>query len=219
MTRALVPLLAILLLGGACAAPIPANAQRKTETRPMSDSPAQLEAEVQKALAEYDRTRAAAALQATVDALVREDGAPPADPASGLAMGKTRLRLWVEVLARFGRDIEPWFDPTHPPPASVAPPEIDGAQMMPGTKPSDIKDPAIRAAYEAKIAENARRVQAFTAMFRLHAIRGATLGRAGESLRDARDLLLLPAAEIAAGLADRRIAAADRAAVLAAVGN
>lgn len=213
------PLLAILLLGGACAPSIPANAQRKTETRPMSDSPAQLEAEVQKALAEYDRTRAPAALQATVDALVRDDGAPPADPATGLAMGRARLRLWVEVLARFGRDIEPWFDPAHPPPASVAPPEIDGAQMMPGTKPSDIKDPAIRAAYEAKIAENARRVQAFTAMFRLHAIHGATVERAAASLRDARDTLGLPVAEIEVALADARIAAPDRAAVAAGLGG
>lgn len=214
MTRALVPLLAVFLLAGADASAPPANAQPKMETKPMSDSTAAaIEAEVRKALAEYDASHAVATLQAASDALAREDGAVPPDPAQALALARMQLGLWVEILARFKDGVEPWFDPDNPPATAVAPPIIDGAQMMPGTPPSAIKDPKQRAEYEAKIAENKRRVAAFTAMFRLHAIRATTVEKAAESLRNARDLLGLPAAEIATALAAGRLAAADRTAL------
>jgi hypothetical protein len=220
LTRTLAPLLLVLVLAGACSPAGTAHAQRpaspqrpaiaqRTETKPMSDTTA-VEAEVRKALAEYDASRAASSLQAAADALVREDGVVPPEPGQALALARMQLGLWVEILGRFGRDLEPWFDPDNPPATAVAPPEIDGAQMMPGTPPSAIKDAKIRAEYEARIAENKRRVQAYTAMFRLHAIHGTTLDQAAASLRNARDVLGLPAAEIETALADRRIAAADR---------
>jgi len=213
LTRAIPPLLAVLLLAGACASAPPANAQPKMETKPMSGTAAAIEAEVRKALAEYDSSHAVSTLQAASDALAREDGSVPPDPTQALVLARMQLNLWVEILGRFKDGVEPWFDPDNPPPTAVAPPEIDGAQMMPGTPPSEIKDARIRADYEARIAENKRRVAAFTAMFRLHAIRATTVEKAAGSLRDARDLLGLPATEIATALAAGRLAAPDRAAL------
>ena len=207
----------LLLLVVAAIPSVPAHAQTRaprSESRPMSDA---IQAEVAAALAAYDKTPSADALQQAADALVRDDGVPPADPAQGLALARVQLALWMQIFARLQRDVAADFDPARPPPVSVAPPEIDGAQLMPGTKPADIKDPVARAKYEALIAENARRVQLFTAAIRLDAIRPAMRARAADSLRNARDLLGLPAAEIAAALAAAAIAPTDRAALQAAL--
>jgi hypothetical protein len=185
----------------------------------MSDqaSPSALERDVNSALATYDRTRSADALRDAVDAVAREDGTVPADPAAALAMGRMRLRLWIAVLSRFARDLDPDFDPAHPPPTSIAPPEINGEQMMPGTKPEDIADPKTRRAYEAAVAKNNERVKNFAAMYRLSQIHATTVERAAGSLRNARDTLGMPTAEIAATLRKSAIAAPDKSALVAAV--
>jgi hypothetical protein len=208
-----------LLLTAATAMPLPLHAQRSTEIKPMSDqaSPAALEHDVNAALAEYDRTRTAEALRDAVDILVRDDGTVPNDPASAATQAQAELRLWIALLSRFHRDLDPKFDPAQPPPTSVAPPEINGEQMLPGTKPDDIADPNIRKQYEAAIAANAARVKNFTAMFKLSAIHPTTIERAIASLRNARDTLGLPAAEIAAAVQKADIAVADKTALLAGV--
>lgn len=187
----------------------------------MSDptEPAALAGDVAAALAEYDRSRAPEALRHAADVLVRDDGAVPDDPAAALAQGRERLALWLTVLARFHRDLDPAFDPSEPPSRTVTAPVINGEQVPPWIGPEDLKDPAERKQFEDAIAATRQRVEQFTAMFKLDSIHKKVVGRAIESLRNARETLGLPAADIAAALARAELLAADREALRAAAGD
>lgn len=172
-------------------------------------------AEVAAALATYDTSRAPEALQAAADQIVREDGTVPPDPAAALQQGRERLRLWLDLFARLRRDLDPDFDPDHPPSLTVAPPKIGGAQLPPGVGPDDIADPAARKKYEEEIAKNSRRIEGFKAQFKLYQVHRTLLERAVDSLKNARDTLSLPGAEIAAAIRGADLLPSDRDALLA----
>jgi hypothetical protein len=173
--------------------------------------------EVASALGEYDKTRRAESLRRAADAAVREDGNPPADPATAPTEARERIRMWIDILSRFKRDLDPNFDPSHPPSQAVQAPVVHGQRVMPLRKPSDIKDPEERAALENAIAERDTRVQRFEAMATLAAVHDVILEKAEHSLVNARDLLGISAAEIDAALADSDIAPDDRKALHAAI--
>lgn len=185
----------------------------------MSDTAASspIEADVAAALAEYDRTRAPEALRNAADQLVRDDGAVPDDPGKALPQARARLRLWIAVLSRFKRDLDPNFDPANPPPWKAPAIIINGEPLPPWFKPEDLKDPAQRKQYDDAVAENARRVAQFSAMFKLNAIHDAMTEHAIASLCNARDTLGLPASEIVSTLQKADLAPRDKAALSAGV--
>jgi hypothetical protein len=188
------------------------HAQQRPETKKMSQSAAQtpLEKDVGAALADYDKTRSADALQHAADQVVREDGVAPDDPAASAAEAHVRLRLWMSVLGRFKRDVDPKFDPTHPPPLTVAPPKVGNTQFPPGIRPSDIKDAEVRKKYEAAIDENERRVDGYKQQSKLREMHARVVQSALGSLRDVRDTLGMPAPDIIAALQKADILAADK---------
>ena len=208
-----------LLLIAAPVMSVPAQAQSTTETKPMSQTSASstIEADVTAALAAYDRTRAPDALRDAADQLVRDDGVVPDDPAAALQQGRTRLRLWVAVLSRFKRDLDPDFDPANPPSSRQPALVINGQEQPPWVEPKDLKDPAERKQAEDQIAAHDRRVDQFSGMFRLDAVHKSVMARAIDSLRNARDTLRLPAAEIAATVQKADLAPRDKTALVAAV--
>ncbi len=184
----------------------------------MSDStaPSSLANEVGDALAVYDRTHAPDDLRHAGDVLVRDDGDVPPDPATALTRGFERLHLWLDVFARFHRDLPADFDPKHPPSRTITAPVIDGEQVPPWVGPEDIKDPVARKQFEDAIKANDLRVAQFTLLFKLSAVHAAMVERAVASLRDARATLGLPAADIAAALDGADMSGDDRAALRAA---
>ena len=173
-------------------------------------SASKIEPAVATPLASYDASHDVAALQDATDAAAREDGEALPDPAAALARARLRVANWTAILARFKRDLDPDFDPDHPPPLTVEPPEVGGVQYPPGVRPSDIKDPKARREYETAIANNSERVQRFSAAVKLREAHEAILERAAESLRDAHETLALPVAELAAALDKADILPADR---------
>jgi hypothetical protein len=200
-----------LLLSLAIALPASVHAQQRPETKKVSQSvQTPLEKDVTAALADYDKRRSPDALQNAADQVVREDGVTPADSASGAAEAHVRLRLWMAVLGRFKRDLDPKFDPAHPPPLTVAPPKVGNAQFPPGVRPSDIKDAAARKQYEEAMKENDRRVEQYKQQSKLHEMHARIVQSAVNSLRDVRDTLGVAVAEIMATLQKADIIAADK---------
>lgn len=161
-------------------------------------------------LGQYDKTRSPALLQEASDAISQEDGAAPADPAEAPHIGEHRIALWLDLLARFKRDIDPAFDPDHAPTQSVMPPEINGMQLPPGVAPSAISDPALRRQYEHDIATNKTRIGQFTVQNKLHEIHAAVLDRASASIAGIHEKLGLSPEEIKTALAKGDILPADR---------
>jgi hypothetical protein len=215
----LIPLwfMAVLTIA-AFAMPQPVHAQTGTGTKTMSQSTtAALEPDVKAALQQYDRTKDPEALRNAADQLVREDGVVPDDPTAALQQARTRLQLWIAVFARFKRDLPADFDPANPPPWKAPAPIINGQPLPPWIEPKDLKDPAERKQAEDQLAAHDRRVQEFNRMFKLDQIHKTMVERAIDSLRNARDTLGLPAAEITGTLATAEIAPRDRTALSAGV--
>ena len=206
------PRFLILLLIAAPVTSLPAHAQSTTETKPMSQTSASttIEADVNAALAVYDRTRAPDALRNAADQLVRDDGVVPEDPAAALRQARARLRLWITVLSRFKRDLDPDFDPANPPSSRQPALVINGQEQPPWVEPKDLKEPAERKQAEDQIAAHNRRVAQFSGMFRLDAVHKTIMARAIDSLRNARDTLGLTAAEITAAVQKADIAPRDK---------
>jgi hypothetical protein len=200
-----------LLLSLVIALPASVHSQQRPETKKVSQSvQTPLEKDVTAALADYDKTRSPDALQHAADQVVREDGVAPADPAAGPAEAHVRLRLWMAVLGRFKRDLDPKFDPAHPPSMTVAPPKVGNAQFPPGVRPGDIKDPEARKKYEAAVKENERRVEQYKQQSKLHQMHATVVQSAVTSLRDVRDTLGMAVADITAALQKADILAADK---------
>jgi hypothetical protein len=200
-----------LLLSLAFAVPVSVHAQQRPETKKVSQTAqTPLEKDVGAALADYDKTHAPDALQHAADLVIREDGVAPANALAGVAQAEVRVRLWMAVLGRFKRDLDPKYDPSHPPPMTVAPPKVGNAQLPPGVKPSDIKDPEARKKYEAALKENERRVEQYKQQAKLHEMHDRVAQSAITSLRDARDTLGMMVTDIIAALQKADILAADK---------
>ncbi len=223
LSRSTIPLtparFLILLLMAAPVMSLPAHAQSTTETKTMSQatSSSTIEADVNGALAEYDRTRVPDALRNAADQLVRDDGVVPADPGAALQQGRTRLKLWIAIMFRFKRDLDADFDPANPPSSRQPALVINGQEQPPWIEPKDLKDPAERKQAEDQIAAHNRRVAQFSGMFKLDAVHQTVLAHAVDSLRNARDTLGLSAAEIAATVQKADIAPRDKVALAAGV--
>ena len=166
--------------------------------------------DVASALAAYDKTRRPDLLRQAADAAAQEDGNPPADPAAAPAEARARIESWIAILSRFRRDLDQNFDPDHPPSTVVQAPVVHGRVLMPYQRPSDLKDPEERAALEKEIAGRDERVARFDAMATLAAAHDVVLEKAAHSLRDARDVLGLSAAQIDALIANADISPKDR---------
>jgi hypothetical protein len=200
-----------LLLSLVIAVPVSVHAQQRPETKKVSQTAqTPLEKDVGAALADYDKTRSPDALQHAADQVVREDGIAPANSLAGVAQAEARLRLWMAVLGRFKRDLDPKYDPAHPPSMTVAPPKVGNAQLPPGVKPGDIKDPEARKKYEAALKDNERRVEQYKQQAKLHEMHDRVVQSAITSLRDARDTLGMMVTDITATLQKAEILAADK---------
>ena len=168
-------------------------------------------------LAAYDANHDVAALEDAADAAARDDGETMSDPAAALVRARMRIATWTAILARFKRDIDPDFDPRHPPPMSITPPGELGLQYSPGVDPRDVDDPELRRLYLIAIEKNKERVARFSQAVKLNEVHETILERAGSSLRDAHQTLGLPKAEIAAACDRADIIPADRNALRAAI--
>ena len=208
-------LLGAMLMLAALAMPQPGHAQSGSGTKPMSQTVpmAAIEREVKATLTQYDRTKDPETLRTAADQLVRDDGVVPDDPAAALQAARTRLTLWIAIFARFKRDLPADFDPNNPPPWKAPAPVINGQPLPPWMQPKDIKDPAERKQAEDQLAAHERQVKDFSRLFKLDQVHKAMVERAADSLRNARDTLGLPAAEITATLAKADLAARDKTAL------
>jgi hypothetical protein len=196
----------------------PAGAQQQTEKADMSQPEAlPVEKDVAAALASYDATRQVEALQEAADAAARDDGEAVAEPDAALARARARLGSWIAILSRFRRDLDPEFDPDHPPSINIIPPGKYGDQYAPGVNPKDVKDPEMRREYIIAIEKNKERLANFGFMVKLNTAHAAARERAAASIEDAHTTLGLPAAEIASALGHADILPADRDALTAAV--
>jgi hypothetical protein len=216
----LIPRWLVALLIAACALPLPGHAQSGTGTKAMSQSVpmAAIERDVKAALAQYDKSKDPDALRNAADQLVRDDGVAPDDPNAALPEGRTRVALWIEVFARFKRDLPADFDAANPPPSRAPAPVINGQPLPPWMEPKDLKDPGERKQAEEQIAAHNRRVADFSRLFKLDKVHQTLVPRAVDSLRDARGTLGLPAADIQAALKKADIAPRDRTALADGVG-
>lgn len=207
---------AVLILSAFALPPL-GSAQPVKEPAHMPSDPGQGNGQAVLSLLEtYDAGRDPAQLQAAADRVAAE--APQQGEASPSpdAM-REKLGLWLAVLARFGRDLDPGFDPARPPPLTVAPPKVGNAQMPPGVRPSDLKDPEARAQYEAAIADNAKRVQAFKLQARLYALHETVLHDATDFLKGAEQAGGLSAADVQTALGTATLLPSDRTALTDAV--
>lgn len=169
-------------------------------------------------LIEYDRTRAPVLLKEAADAAALHDRQAPPDPALALTLARNRVAGWLAIVARFRRDLDPDFDPNRIPPLHVSPPRTaSGAQLPPGVRPSDVKDPEARKAYIEAIEKNRERLARFGQDSELFRARAVVLERAASSIADAHATLGLPVEEITAMIAAADIGADDRKALLAAL--
>lgn len=168
-------------------------------------------------LADYDKTHAINALKDAAAAAARHDGEIPADPAAGPAIGQARLANWLDIMSRFRRDLDPDFDPDHPPSMNIVPPGPHGRQYAPGVNPKDVKDPVMREAYIAAIEKNRILLQNFGANIKLQEAQLVVREQAISSISDAQTTLGLTAAAIRASVTAASLLESDRAALLAAV--
>lgn len=92
-------------------------------------------------------------------------------PASGdakyPAARKAALDGWLSLFAALYAAIDPRFDPESPPLMKVEAPPVGGVKFPPGIDPSAIKDPAARAEYTQKIAENERKIRDYNLQIKL----------------------------------------------------
>jgi hypothetical protein len=204
--------IATLALAAAIAGALPATAQRQMEARPVSDQipDTSIRSDVAAILKKYDTSHDPDLLRDAADQIAREDGAPVPDPAQAKQAAHERLALWVDLFTRFKRDLDAGFDPNRPFETRVTPPEENGVQLMPGAPPSMIKDPALRKKYEDEIANNDARVKRYFLQSKLHDVHGTIMETAVSSLKNAREQLGLPPAEIKTALDKADIHAADR---------
>lgn len=77
----------------------------------------------------------------------------------------TRTRLWLRGWQRLSKEIDPDFDVDDLPKRNIAPPP--GAASRAGVAPEHIKDPILRAEYEAAIAENEQKAQKYNWQYKL----------------------------------------------------
>ena len=210
----------LLALTAAPAFAQPPGSQNTMETHPtMPDASAtQIDPAIARSLAEYDASRALAPLRKAADDAALHDGEAPPDPATGLSMARMRVATWIAILSRFKRDIDPDFDPDHPPSMNIVPPGEHGDQYAPGVSPQDVKDPEMRRQYIVAIEKNRERLQNFGATVKLKEAHRQVVESAASSIADARHTLGLPLAEITAMLDRADITRADRKALLAASG-
>jgi hypothetical protein len=172
--------------------------------------PQPLDPGVVEKLTEYDQTREPVLLKEAADAAALHDRQMPPDPSLGLALGRARVASWLAILSRFKRDADPGFDPAKVPSLHVAPPPTaSGAQLPPGVRPSDVKDPEARKVYIEEIEKNRVRLANFGRDSELFRARAVVLERAVGSIADARTTLGMPAAEIGAMMGGAAIDARD----------
>jgi hypothetical protein len=67
---------------------------------------------------------------------------------------KKKLELWLSVLSRIDKEIDPSFDPADVPAMSITPPAVPGENTYSGMSPKDIKDPQARRKYEQALEKN-----------------------------------------------------------------
>ncbi len=172
--------------------------------------PQLLDPDVVEKLTQYDQTHEPLLLKEAADAAALHDRQPPPDPSLALPLARARVGSWLAILARFKRDMDPAFDPAKIPPLHVAPPRTaSGAQLPPGVRPSDIKDPEARRIYVEEIEKNSARLANFSRDSELFRARAVVLERAVGSIADARMTLGLPAAEVGAMMRGADIDARD----------
>jgi hypothetical protein len=87
-----------------------------------------------------------------------------------------RVTLWLRAWQRLDNEIDSEFDFDDRPKASVAPPP--GASARAGVAPEEIKDPMLRAEYEAAIRENARKAEAYNWQYELRQLEQTFTGDA-----------------------------------------
>ena len=199
-----------ILVGSPAFMPIIAKGFIMSEAAAAPADPQLLDPGVVEKLLEYDQTREPVLLKEAADAAALHDREMPADPSLALPLARARVGSWLAILRRFKRDADPAFDPAKIPPMHVAPPPLpSGAQLPPGVRPSDIKDPETRRAYIEAIEKNQVRLANFSRDSALYRARTVVLERAVGSIADARMTLGLPAAEAEAMMRGGEIDARD----------
>jgi hypothetical protein len=174
-----------------------------------------LDPAVAKSLADYDRSRMVQALQDATAAAAQHDGEIPPDPVTARTMARSRLADWMAILSRIRRDLDPEFDPDHPPEMNIVPPGPYGNQYPPGVSPRDVKDPEMRHAYIEAIEKNRQRIKNFSANLKLFEARQVVVEKAAQSLGDARVNLGLTGLELTEALQRADILPRDRSALMA----
>ena len=83
-----------------------------------------------------------------------------------------RVKLWFHAWRRIENEVDPTFDFSKGYLAQVPPPS--GAHIFAGEDPKDIRDPKLRAEYQARIAANQRRADEYLRQMDLRDLRDST---------------------------------------------
>lgn len=92
-----------------------------------------------------------------------------------------RVRLWLRAWQRLNNEIDPDFDFDDLPKVNIPPPNTS---LRAGVAPEDIKDPILRAEYEAAIRENARKAEAYNRQYKLRQLEQTFAGEAEQYIID-----------------------------------
>jgi F5/8 type C domain len=109
-------------------------------------------------LAEFEKTKSIDQLEHALRAVERIPP-PGVDKAVPWPVARRELtQMWLKFLATMDQNLDPNFDvnnPTNWAAVELAPPGAGGLRYPSGVDPNDIKEPEVRAQYEAELKENA----------------------------------------------------------------
>jgi len=118
-------------------------------------------------LADFERLKDVQILEDEADRLQGIGLADEKDPMKQRALRKDTLHGWLALFGAIDAALDPRFDPKDLPQVRVSPPVSEGIHYPPGVDPSVLKDPAARAEYQRKIAENERKTANYSLQFKL----------------------------------------------------
>ena len=115
-------------------------------------------------LAVFKKTHDVPSLSTAISLASTMPGTVLPAPPVGRPPAKDKLSLWFAIFDAMDAEIDPDFNPDNVPELTVAPPPQAGPA---GMDPSNIKDPAVRKAYEEALAANDVKNQRFRYQYAL----------------------------------------------------